>query len=248
MTTTYFMMVNNFEAVDGEPVPLTSFDFKFDNVPVYPGSYAAFNAAKETFPSVQIMNMNNTTLTKAWYVKDTADGDTYSWRNMMGGKFTAANMPKIEVGQCFWFHDPCSTKPYLGFAGQVLTDVRFEKTFTSSYRMLGNPYPVEVAFTDIQFSNLNETAPVWTNLDEMKATATEVWVPKAGSATVTKIWYVKDTADGNTYSWRNMMGGKINATTLAGYKFPAGQAGWFRPSTAAATDGVTVTFNSPLAQ
>ena len=224
----YYMMGGQFETVAGADLKLSeiTFGFNLDNVPVVDRN----GAFRTTAPQVQIAFADSEGYTAYYYVKTTAAAETGVWVTAAG----RAADPTIGAGIGFWYRDQSATAPNFTFAGQVVPDSPWEKTFDSHYRMLVCPFPKEIKLSEIGFEGLVSDAPVVDRNGAFRATATQVQVPFADTEGFTTYYYVKANASDEVGTWVTSAGRAANAAAIT---IPAGRGCWFKPA-----HDMTVTF------
>ena len=228
----YYMMGGQFESTTGEALKLSEINFDFYNTPDLIPEKDSGNLYQKTCPQLQIANASQTGSTTYYYVKQTNKNTgavRYGWT--VG---TGMNDPTIDAGIGFWYRNPLSDDPAYTFAGQVLPDSPWEKTFTSvAHYMLVNPFPKAwdvCKETDFLIEGLQESAPEKDAANEYQKIAAQIQVPSSATASGFSVYYYVKQTNKNTgavrYGWTVGTG---MATTLP---VPAGRACWFRPPVA----------------
>ena len=222
----YYMMGGQFETVAGTDIKLSeiTFDFNLDNVPTADRQ----GTFKTTAPQVQIAFADREGYTPYYFAK-TAAKPNGTWVNNGG----SAADPTIGAGIGFWYRDQSATAPSFTFAGQVVPDSPWEKTFDTNYRMLVCPFPKAVALSEIAFDGIAVDAPTADRQGKFKATATQIQIPFADREGFTTYYFAK-TAAKPEGTWVNNGGSAVDATTIT---IPAGRGCWFKPA-----KEMTVTF------
>ena len=220
----YYMMGMQFETTAGTAAKLADVNFGALSGPYYSDD----DAWKTTAPQVQIAFATTEGNTAYYFLAD--GNETYDgpgWVDQTGGHAD----PDLDAAIGFWFRDPVSDKPTFNPAGQVMPDSPWSKTFTKvDYFMLVNPFPMDTKMSDISFSDLEKSAPYYSDDDAWKNTATQLQVPFATTEGFTAYYFL---ADGNeTYDgpgWVDQTGGNVDITKVV---IPAGRGCWFRPGAA----------------
>ena len=222
----YYMMGGQFETVAGADLKLSEITFAFDMTQV--PTVDRKGAFKTTAPQVQIAFSDREGYTAYYFAKTTAQPDG-TW--VTGGG--AVSDPTIGAGIGFWYRDQSASSPSFTFAGQVVPDSPWEKTFDANYRMLVCPFPKAVTLSEIGFDGLADDIPTVDRKGLFKATATQIQVPFADREGFTTYYFAATTAQ-PAGTWVTAGGAVADATTIT---IPAGRGCWFKPA-----KEMTVTF------
>ena len=225
---TYYMMGMQFETTTGGSVKLSEIDFGDMTGPAYDSG----NEFLLTAPQIQLAFANTEGVTDYYFLSD--GNATYTgpgWVDSLGNHAD----PDVSTALGFWYRNTTSTAPSFTTAGQVVPDSPFEKTFNASWRMLVSPFPVDTKLSDIDFGDINSTAPAYDAGNQFMSTATAIQVPFANSEGFTDYYYLSDgnaTYDGP--GWVDSLGNNVDITKVV---IPAGRGCWFKGNKA-----LTVTF------
>ena len=210
--TTFYMMGMQFEKTDGKPVKLSEINFGNMVGPKYDDDFSF----TKTAPQIQISMANSETFHPTYYfLADGApDFTNPGWTDAVGNPISDDIV--VDAGIGFWFRDPVSDKPTFKPAGQVMPDSPWSKTFSKvDYFMLVNPFPMDTALSDISFSDLEKSAPYYSDDDAWLNTATQLQVPFANREGFTAYYFL---ADGNeTYDgpgWVDQGGNNVDITKI----------------------------------
>ena len=231
------MMGGQFENTMGEALLLSQINFgiNMENIPAYDkgGDY------KKSAPQVQIAAADTEGSTPYYFISDAKKVNNVYVPGWVGATGKAAD-PTIAPGIGYWYRDPSSDTPNFTFAGQVLPDSPWEKTFAAvDYYMLVNPFPVSYTLTDTEqviFEDIAVDAPSYDKGGDYKKSATQIQVPSATTEGFTTYYYIADAKKvNNVYvpGWVTTTGKDAGTITV-----PAGRGCWFKP----AKTGRKVTF------
>lgn len=222
----YYMMGGQFETTAGADVKLSEIDFgiNLENVPTADRQ----GRFRTTAPQVQIAFADREGYT-AYYFAKTTTALNGTWVTAGG----AASDPTIGAGIGFWYRDQSATQPSFTFAGQVVPDSPWEKTFDANYRMLVCPFPKAVTLAEIDFEDIAVDAPAADRQGRFKATATQIQVPFADREGFTTYYFATTTTKPEG-TWVTAGGAVANAAEIT---IPAGRGCWFKPA-----KEMTVTF------
>ena len=225
---TYYMMGMQFETTAGADVKLNDIDFGDMTGP----AYDAGNQFLLTAPQVQLAFPNREGVTDYYFLSD--GNETYDGPGWVDSAGNNAN-PDVSAALGFWYRDTTSTKPSFTTAGQVVPDSPFEKTYNASWRMLVSPFPIDTKLSDIDFGDIDSSAPAYDAGNAFLSTATAIQVPFANREGFTDYYYLSDgnaTYDGP--GWVDSAGNNVDITNVV---IPAGRGCWFKGNKA-----LTVTF------
>ena len=236
MPATFVMMGAQFETCDGQDVCLD--DIQFGEGFTGPEYDSAGNFVA-TAPQIQVANADTEGTKQLFFLSDgnyKTTPATPAWCDMNGEPVLDQ---KIAPGIGFWFCDTFNKNRGYTFAGAVLADEVWEKTYNNTFRMLVNPFPMATKLSDIQFDKLDETAPIYDGGGDFCNTATQIQIPNATSEGFKQLFYL---ADGNyktspaTPAWCDMNGEPVDAESVV---IPVGRGCWFKTN---APSGMKVTF------
>ena len=224
----YYMMGMQFESTVGNSIKLSEIDFGDMTGP----AWDAGNQFLITAPQVQLAFPNREGVTDYYFLSDgNATYDGPGWVDSAGNH----QDPDVSAALGFWYRNTTSVAPKLTMAGQVVSDSPVEKTYNADWRMLVNPFPVDTKLSDIDFGDINSTAPAYDSGNQFLSTATAIQVPFASREGFTDYYYLSDgnaTYDGP--GWVDSAGNNVDITKVV---IPAGRGCWFKGNQA-----LTVTF------
>ena len=221
----FYMMGGQFEKVGGGALKLSEIDFGVD--PATAPTVDRQGAYKAVAQQLRIAFVDQTGNTEYYYVKS-AKGVAGWYAN---GSVLAD--PTIDAGLGFWYCNGADENPKFNFAGEVMTDSPWVKTFDASFRMLVCPYPKAWTLADITIEGLTENVPTVDRGGAYKNTAFQIRVPFASQTGFTEYYYVK--------SAKGVEGWYANGSVFAEPStvvIPAGRGCWFK-----APQEADVTFN-----
>ena len=240
MPADYVMMGSAFENTDGTAIKLANINFGSDFTGPEFGDGTSF---VKIAPQVQIANVDTEGTSKPYYfISDgkydptnpkAVNGYVPGWVKEDGSEVD----PTIDAGLGFWYLDTYNVSREFNGCGQVVSDSPWDKTFNADYRMLVCPFPIDVSVADIDFLDIDASAPEFGDGSSFVKTATQLQIPNATTEGFSKpIYYISDgkydpsnpkAVNGYVPGWVKEDGSEVNPTTLI---IPAGRGAWFRPA------------------
>ena len=145
----------------------------------------------ETAPTLMVRE--NGGYTYYYYLSDgavDADGEYIPGWADVGGNPLPDEGVEIPAGTAFWFLEQSAESSTLTIPGAVLSDVSCKMDFKSGYTLAASPYPVSVAFSEIEFTGL--TGPAYDEDANFVETAPTMMVRENGGYTY--YYYLSDGA------------------------------------------------------